>query len=514
MSYLYDPVDPVVQTKYGKVRGYTYGGVDHFFGVKYAKARRFHMPEEPDSWDGVRDTRRFGPVMLQMRPFNPEERNMGLNMPWQMSEDCQNLNIWAPSGGAGSKRPVFVWMHGGGCFSGHATENIIMDGFNMAHDGGVVFVSINHRLNLLGHLNLADYGEEFGNAKNVGIADLVAALRWIHENIEAFGGDPDNVTICGHSGGGGKVLCMYQIEEAKDLFSRGIVMSGVLDNGPETNEADSRKLAGAMLDSLGIGKDNIERIYDVSFDQLVAAYRSVARGLKEEGVNIGLAPLANSYFRGFPIDVGFCGWSKDKPLMLSTVLGEFNFKVRVDESFKITATEEEKEQMLHDRFGARSAELAELFRKAYPGHDLIDLMYLDADFRRPTYETAKLHAAASAEENTYVYLFAFNMPTQHRITPWHGVDIALAFSNAEKSPVCNEPVYGPRNAGALGNAYLNFTRCGDPGNAFLPEWRPFTDGQRYTMVIDRECELKEAYDEELIALYKQICPPLNFSPEL
>ena len=513
MAYLYDPAEPVVQTKYGKLRGYTFGDVNHFLGVRYAKAKRFHMPEEPDCWEGIQEAKTFGATMLQMNPYRPVARNMGLNIPWAESEDCYFLNIWAPKHDDGIKRPVFVYMHGGGFFAGSSIMEVEnMEGFNMANKADVVFVSMNHRLNVLGHLNLADYGEEFENSKNLGIADLVAALKWIHENIEAFGGDPGNVTISGHSGGGGKVLSMYQIEEAKDYFTRGIVMSGVLDDGPETTEEESRLLAKTMMDHLGITKENIDKVYEVPFRDLVDAYRAAQKVLNPQGVNTGLAPLKNDYFRGFPISDGFCEWSKDKDLMLGTTLSEFNFKVHIPVDKKVAMTEDEKLAMIADRFGERYGVLLDLFKKAYPDHDILDLMYLDAGFRRPSCETAKIHSQVSAFDNTYIYLFAFNMPSEGRMPAWHGADIPFAFWNSEKAPIDNEPVYGKQNADAIGNAYLNFIRCGNPNNEYLPEWKTYTAEHRYTMVIDKKNELKEAYDEELIKLYIELCPPLNWSP--
>ena len=513
MVYLYDPVDPVVQTKFGKVQGYCYGGVNHFLGIRYAQAKRFQLPVDPPSWDGVKKVKGFGPVMLQMRPFHGATQSGGWVNPWYESEDCQYLNIWAPKTHDGEKRPVFVWMHGGGYFSGSSVEFETVGGFNMAHDGNVVYVSMNHRLNILGHLNLTEYGEEFKYSKNVGIYDLVAALKWIHENIEAFGGDPNNVTIAGHSGGGGKVQCMYQIEAAKDYFQRGIVVSGCLDNGPETREADSRAMAKAMMDYLGITKENAEKVYDVSFQELLGAYNAVVPELRKAGVNIGMAPLKDDIFQGFPLDVGFAPWSKDKPMILSSTIGEFNFKVRLTEEEKDAMTEEDKLALIGKRFGAHAEKLLALFKKAYPAHDILDLLYLDADFRRPTLETAKIKARQSACDNTYVYLFAYNMPQDHRIPAWHGADVAYVLWNTDKQPVGNEPVYGEQISNAMKYAFLDFAVHGDPNHPYLPTWKPFTNEHPYTMVIDRKNELKEGFDEELITLLKAATPPLNFHPE-
>ncbi len=453
--------------------------------------------------------------MRQMRPFKPMERNQGLNQMWSESEDCQYLNIWAPHHDDGKKRPVFVYMHGGGFFSGSSMEMNFFDGFNMAKKGDVLMVSMNHRLNLPAHLNLADYGEEFWNSANVGIADLVCCLKWIHENIKFFGGDPGNVTICGHSGGGGKVLCMYQIEEASKYFSRGIALSGTFDGGPLNDDKDSRIMAKAILDHLGITKANIDKIYELTYDELLAGFRAVAKNLTEQGINIGMSPVKNSYFAGLPpFASDFADYALDKPLLISSVLGEFNFKVNIPLDFKQSATKEQKKQLIKERFGSDADELIRLFELCYPDHDIIDLMYLDADFRRPTCETAIKKAAKSPNANTYMFLLAYNFPTECRITPWHGAELPYIFLNAEMAPVCNEAVYGEKLQAAFSGMVLNFIKYGNPNNDSMPEWKSVSPEHPYTMVIDREITLREAHDEELIQLCKKACPPLVFHPEL
>lgn len=509
---IYKEEKPVVTTKYGKVRGVSYGGVNLFLGIKYADAERFRMPEDPECWEGIKDANNFGYQCMQMRPAGPAAFEQGFGNEVPESEDCQYLNVWASDKPSDGPKPVFVWMHGGGFFSGNAVENRFYEGFNMAKRGDLVFVSLNHRLNLIGHLNLTNLGEEFADAKNLGLFDLVAALKWVHENITAFGGDPDNVTICGHSGGGGKVLAMYQMEAAKDYFQRGIVMSGCLDNGPETNEEDSRYMADCMLEVMGIGRDNKEKIFEVTYADILAAYQKTVKKMAAENRNFGISPVPGNCFRGFPIDVGFEEWSKEKPLLISTTLGEFNFKVNIPDEVKESLTEEKLAGMLKDRFGEGWEELAELFKKAYPSHSLIDLMYLDTDFRRPSYATAVTKAETGCE-NTYMHLFAYNMPINCRITPWHGADIPYAFANADKVPVCNEEIWGEKMEDILFSVFTSFARTGKPEAEGLPEWLPFTKNHRRTMVIDRQCELKEAYDEDLVKLCKKLCPPLDFHPE-
>lgn len=509
-KFVFDPVKPVVETKFGKLRGVTYGDVNIFMGVKYAEAKRFHMPVEQQPWEGIKNAYTYGPISMQMLPPNPPSYYRGLHMLQKQSEDCQNLNIWAPKTMNGEKKPVLVWMHGGGYFAGSALEEYSFDGFNLAHYGDIVFVSVNHRLNILGHLNLADYGEEFKNSVNVGIADLVAALKWIHENIAAFGGDPENVTIIGHSGGGGKVQCMYQIEEAAPYFQRGIVLSGA--GGMGGSDEDSRKGAKAILDELGITKDNIEKLYEVSYDELVGAYRKVARSLAEAGVRLGWSPIADDYFRGFPGDVGFMPWSKDKPIIYGTTLGEFsNVKLTAEE--KEAMTEADKIAFLKDRYSEGADRMMELFRKAYPKHDILDLAYMDSMFRIPTMKAALKHAEAG-NNNTYVFIAAYTAPEDGWIPVWHGGEVCYIFMNEDRVFVLNEAIYGQKFANIFSTMTLNFVKHGDPNNKYLPEWKPLTTDHLYTMVIDRECELREAFDEELVELHSKYNPRPTFGLRL
>ena len=510
-QYVFEPVKPVVETRFGKLRGVTYGDVNIFMGVKYAVAKRFHMPQDQEPWEGVRNAYVYGPVTPLMLPQRPPSYYRGLHMLQTYSEDCQNLNIWAPRTLNGEKKPVFVWIHGGGYFAGNALEEYSFDGFNMAHYGDVVFVSINHRLNILAHLNLADYGEEFKHSVNVGIADLVAAMKWIHENIAAFGGDPENVTICGHSGGGGKVQCLFQIEEAAPYFQRGIVLSGSMSGDMTDTQENSRKASRVIMDELGITKENIERIYEVSYQDLVNAYRNVVGRLDEEGIPMHWCPVADDYFRGFPLDVGFMPWSKDKPMIFGSTLGEFPMVPLTPEQ-KEAMGEEERIAFLKDRFGENADRLMELFRKAYPSHDILDLAYLDTMVRIPTRDTALLHAQ-NGLDNTWIFLASYNAPEFSRVPLWHGGDVCYILMNEDRVYVLNEAVYGQKLANAFSSMTLNFVRCGDPNNKYLPKWEPITQGHHYTMLFDRQFACLENHDDELTELFDKVNPKftLNFA---
>lgn len=188
------------------------------------------MPQEI-TWEGIKDASSYGFVCPLLSQDTPSAELLVPHRYWPQDEHCQNLNIWTNSLDKEKKSPVMVWLHGGGYFAGSSIEQVAYDGFNMCMNGDVVVVSVNHRLNVLGYLDLSPFGEKYKNSGNAGHADLVAALGWIHDNIELFGGDPYNVTIFGQSGGGMKVADLMQIADADGLFHRGLIMSGVGDAG-------------------------------------------------------------------------------------------------------------------------------------------------------------------------------------------------------------------------------------------------------------------------------------------
>ena len=212
---------PVVQVKGGKLRGLKDGNVFTFLGIPYAQAERFEMPEGVPSWEGIKGAQVWGPVC----PI-PQATSVGgddVVFPhryWVENENCQVLNVWTQGLTAKAKKPVMVWMHGGGFTNGSAMESYAYDGKTLSQFGDVVVVSVNHRVNIIGTLDLSAYGAEYANSRYTGMADLVAALQWIHDNIEAFDGDPENVTIFGQSGGGGNVLARRRCRRRRASFTK------------------------------------------------------------------------------------------------------------------------------------------------------------------------------------------------------------------------------------------------------------------------------------------------------
>ena len=224
-QFNYDDL-PVIQTRQGKIRGYQSGGTYIFKGIVYARAKRFQKAEEPECWDGIKEATSYGYVSPMLQEDVPNGELMVPHRYWIQNENCQNLNIWTQSLDKMAMRPVLVWFHGGGFSMGSSIEQKAYNGENMSKYGDVVVVTVNHRLNILGYLDLSQYGEKYADSANAGQKDLIAALKWIKENIKEFGGNPQNVTIFGQSGGGMKVSGLMQMKEADGLFQKGIIMSG------------------------------------------------------------------------------------------------------------------------------------------------------------------------------------------------------------------------------------------------------------------------------------------------
>ncbi len=261
--------ETVVQTTAGLVQGTDEDGIYRYLGVPYAQAReRFVPAEDVGAWDGIRMADSYGPI-------SPQGAISGLGDAGNQDgtdNNSQNLNIWTPGVNDGKKRPVMVWLHGGGFSTGSANEEGY-DGENLSRSGDVVVVSVNHRLNVFGYLDLSAYGEKYKDSANVGIRDIVASLEWIQDNIEGFGGDPGNVTVFGQSGGGAKVLALMTSPYAKGLFHKGIVQSGATETmGVIFNSQEaSTRLTEHILEKLDITEDNIEDIQSVPVEELEAA---------------------------------------------------------------------------------------------------------------------------------------------------------------------------------------------------------------------------------------------------
>lgn len=500
--------EPVVSTKAGKLRGFVVDGTYTFHGIKYADAKRFQAPSEVEPWEGIRTALAYGYVCPLMSQDNPSNELLVPHRYWPQDENCQYLNVWTQTLEAGAKKPVLVWLHGGGFAAGSSIEQVAYDGENMSRYGDAVVVSINHRLNILGYLDLSPFGEKYANSGNAGSADMVAALRWIHDNIEAFGGDPENVTLFGQSGGGMKVWTLMQTPEADGLFQKGIVQSGLIDGFME-QEGDGTEIGKALLEELGLAERDVEKLETIPYPALVEAYQKAAAKVAQgnPGHYTGGNPMANEFYLGDPRQVGFCGHAKTIPVMIGTVFGEFAFGPGV--AGRSTMGEEEMLEVVREKYGDGSDKLIQLFRAAYPGKNLTDLTVLDSLFRLPSIDfIAK--KAVHQEAPTYSYLFAYEFPFDEGKPAWHCSEIPFVFHNTDKVPVCCIPGVSEKLEDRVFGAWIHFARYGNPGYSGLPDWPACKEGDEATMIFDRECEVRHNFDHELIELHQKLAPKFSF----
>ena len=327
-----------VQTASGPVAGYVDDGVFIYKGIPYAKAARFMPAEDPDPWTEVRPSRAYGPTCPQDKRMGWYDDNQAFAMHWDdgfPDEDCLRVNVWTAGIKDGAKRPVMVWLHGGGFRAGSGQEQIGYDGTNLARDHGVVVVSLNHRLNVLGFLDLSAYGAKYVHSGNLGMMDIVKALQWVRDNIAQFGGDPANVTIFGQSGGGGKVSTLMAMPSAKGLFNKAIVQSGSITQLMQPKY--SRRVGAKTVEALHLNPSRIGEIEKVPYEELLAAYNAAIAAVREEAQQDGAFPenILNAILFGQvpvvdgeiipaqPATAEALALSKDVPVIIGTTYHEF-----------------------------------------------------------------------------------------------------------------------------------------------------------------------------------------------
>lgn len=468
----------VVSTAAGQIRGTRteYGGY-RFLGVPYAQAKeRFVTAGPVEPWEGVRDADSYGDISPQGALFG----GTGSGEQPGTSNNCQNLNIWTPAVNDGGKRPVMVWLHGGGFSSGSGNDPGY-DGTNLSQNGDVVVVTVNHRLNLFGFLDLSAYGEKYAGSGNAGLSDIVAALGWVQDNIEAFGGDPDNVTVFGQSGGGAKVLALMTAPAAKDLFHKGIVQSGATETMGVTfaSKEASAKLAERMLAELDLTAETIEDIQTVSEADLQAASTAALQATAEEfhipaalgeGYQMERGPVVDGeYLPTDPVTSdSFAEAGKDIPLLIGSNLLEWNF--------------------FPGQSGGASPELTAAVRAAYPGKPELAPNQVDTLLRPPLLKIMS-HKAAQGGAPVYSYLFTYGMS-------FHGAEIPYVFDNLGENATEAERALAKQ----VSQVWVNFVRNGVPGADGLPEWEPYTQTGGAAMLLDMEPELVHYHDRAVMAL--------------
>jgi para-nitrobenzyl esterase len=508
----------VAETDAGKIQGFVRNGIYTFRGVPYAAAERFAAPQKVAAWQGVRNAMNYGNICLVPASSDvPGDDFFNPHRYWPESENCQYVNVWTPAIKDGKKRPVMVWLHGGGWTNGSSVEQYAYDGENLSRKGDVVVVTLNHRLNILGYLDLSAYGDKYKYSGDAGVMDLVAALQWVKANIAEFGGDPSNVTIFGQSGGGGKVLTLMATPAAKGLFAKAIVQSGAYYGGgiTLTDRKASRKIAEYTLQNLGIAPADVDKIKTVPYDQLVAAGNAaIAKTAEDLGIKgfpgLAWAPVMDGdYIPANPADPELSALSKDIPLMIGNVLNEFSTVVGVDSmaleaNNKNSWTDAQAKAELAKRYGAKADAVAKAFLAAYPDKKLADACFFDGFFRPGTIKVENLKARQGGAP-VYSYILAWESPIMDGIAmAWHCSEIPLVFNNVALTETANG---GGKAALALSDkmsqAWISFARTGNPSNSKLPAWPAYTADKGATMIFDNKCVVRNNPDEQLMSLFAQ-----------
>jgi len=448
-------------------------------------------PQKPKPWTSVLDTLDWGPEAPQ-GPHTEIPEVLATVPKQSISEDCLHLNVWTNGLNRGAKRPVMVWFHGGGFTSGSGSYTIY-DGANMARKHDVVTVTVNHRLNSFGFLYLADLGgEKFAKASNAGILDAVAALQWVRDNIANFGGDPNNVTIFGQSGGGGKVSTLLAMPDAKGLFHRAIIQSGANIKG--ISRADATKSVQTLMTKLGVTQ--VEQLQKVPMDQLVAAT------LNTQGLRLG--PVVDGHsLPGDPFDPTAPGISAEVPLLIGSTEFEVNF-------FPTTRLDPIDDAALHAAVkqatranDADTDKLIAIYKKGRPGYSNVDLSQVVASdgFRASVVTEGERKAAQKAP--VYMYYFTWRSPVHDgKLKAFHTLEIPFVLENVDEGKSMTgtgQDRYALQEK--MSGAWAAFARTGNPNHKGLPTWPAFKTDQRATMVFNNECKVvNDPYREERLAL--------------
>ena len=484
--------EPVVKTTHGNVKGVYKDTIYSFKGIPYGKAERFQSPEDPDQWNDTLICDNFGPVAKQIVPWIPDST--------MDEKKLFSVNVWTQGIKDKKNRPVLVWLHGGGFFVGSSNDPMTY-GDALAKKGDIVFVSVNHRLNILGFLDLSSVDKKYAHSANAGMLDIVKALEWVKNNITEFGGNPDDVTIVGESGGGGKVGTLMCMPSAKGLFHKAIIQSGTLVN--TMNKEKSQALGSAVLEKLGIATNELEKLDTVDYFRLVKAgndaVAQLAGGPRKPGspTMFGFAPSADGVILlQQPFSPGFSDISKDIPVMIGSTLNEM-MPVAYGEK---NLTLEEAKKRLEEKYGEKTTDYLELFKTAYPDFTPQDLLSVDVVFRPYTIRTAD----ARSKETTapiYAYFLAWKSGVENASKgSFHGLDIPLAFYNVNLRPDWTGNTEEAWSISAkMSAAWINFVKTGNPNaEGLLPKWEPYTAENGNTMYFDNECRIVNNHDRALI----------------
>ena len=500
----------IAETKYGKVKGFILRGIVNFRGIPYGAdtsgKNRFMPPQPPKPWTTILPTVWWGNTAPQIMDNRYANAYSSFADHWNyddVSEDCLKLNVWTPAIDT-KKRPVLVWLHGGGYTNGNGIEQDGYDGENLSRKGDIVFVSINHRLGPIGFSDLSGVGgEKYKDSANVGALDMVAALEWVRDNIAGFGGDPGNVTIMGQSGGGAKVCVLAAMPKAKGLFHKAVPLSGSTIKAMD--QKASQKLGEYIMKEAGLDASQVDKLQEIPWKDYILIANKAAQKFAAEntgtGVRGGFSPVADGtnivkgQFFGEPN-----GLSADVPMLICTTFHEWGMARTVPEMELITR--EKAIEMLKERagfgggLGDKAGVVYDAYAKAFPNAKPIEVMTLVSSNRKGAIDTA--NAKASQKAPVYLAWFGWEPPLfDNRMRAFHCLDICFWFANTDLMLTHTGGGKRPRALSEkMSGALLKFMKTGNPNGGGLPEWKAYSAEKGETMTLTDHPELKNDPDRE------------------
>ena len=507
-------LDNIVEISSGKIRGSLVNSIPVFKGIPYGSdtggKNRFHQPRKPDPWIGVRDTLTYGARSPQRSGLMDRLASSGGKIVKEIqSEDCLFLNVWTPAVKDGRKRPVMFWCHGGGFTMGSGSASIY-DGTNLTRRGDVVVVTVNHRLGPFGYLYLGELaGEQFDKSGNAGMLDIVIALEWVRDNIAAFGGDPDNVTLFGESGGGYKISVLMAMPKAAGLFHRAIIESG--PGWRMTPKERATEQAKELLKELRVSTANIDKLYSLPAEQIIDAGRKVNHNLPfgwwpvVDGKTLPqhpFDPVAPDISSNVPLIIGT---NKDEATLFLTPayrrrrLGSGpiqDLAMRLWFSLAV--------RKIARRFAGKSAEtFLAVYREARPNFsnaDLFAAIMTDWMMRIPSIIQAERKLAQHSAP-VFMYLFSWETPILGgKLKATHGLELPFVFDNVGNGFITGVGDTQSNLARNMSETWISFARSGVPNYAGIPKWPQYTINERATMVFDQKCRVEtDPYKKERLA---------------
>ncbi len=501
----------VADTVYGKVRGFIHKDIFNFLGIPYGAntsgKNRFMPAQKPDSWNDIYPAVYWPNAAPQLLDnFFSKDRYLAFTDYWHyddVSENCLGINVWTPGYNDNTKRPVLLWIHGGGFTSGNSIEHPEYQGENLSRKENIVFCSLNHRLGPLGFSNFAAIGgEKYAASGNVGMLDIVAALEWIRDNIENFGGDPNNVTIMGQSGGGAKVCTLTAMPSAKGLFKKAVVLSGA---STRVGDKDvSEKLGAYILKEAGLPSSQIDKLQEMPWRDYYALANKASLRMRQEtgmgGIMGGFSPVADGNFIiQHPYFPEANPLATDIPMMICSTFYERS-PSSFDSSLEDISLDEAKELVNKVRgFGGaieNPSAAVDAYAKSFPDKKPIEILSMILSNRKSTIALA--NAKVIQDAPVYLAWFGWTPPVfDGRLRAFHTMDIAFWFYNTDVQISHTGGGSRPRKlATKMSDALVRFMKTGNPNGGELPEWPKYTQENGETMILDDVSVVQNDPDRE------------------